>query len=310
MNPKILLVDDDADVLVTYAEILGDYGFDVQSARSRDEAVSALDTGGPWDVIVLDEKLRGPGGPATATELLAEIAGRAPEARTIVITGFATPELIRSAVAAGAWDYLQKEAPYLSLLLPLRVRHAVEAARERRLRKMEPAEIERELRQTWAAATASGLDANKKGRLLEETVALLFRTIPGLNELSVNRRGTAEEFDVVVTNDSNDAVIGKEGSFILVECKNWSRPVDPRELEYFRSKLRDRFKRARLGLLIGVAGFTRGVSEKLARWNNDAELVLLLDAADLTEWIDAADRVPWLKRRIQAAALRETSAGP
>ena len=91
MNPKILLIDDDPDMLTTYAEILEDHGFEVARALTREEAFRALDNDGPWDVIVLDEKLRGHGGPATATQMLSEIAGRAPAARTIVLTGFATP---------------------------------------------------------------------------------------------------------------------------------------------------------------------------------------------------------------------------
>lgn len=305
MNPKILIVDDDPDVIVTYEEILGDHGYDVASARSREEALTALDQRGPWDVVLLDEKLRGPGGPATATELLVEIASRAPEARTIVITGFATPQLIRSAIAAGAWDYLQKEAEYLSILLPVRVRHAVDAARERRLRKAAPAEVERELRQTWAAATEPGIDSHRKGRLLEETLLLLFRGIAGLNEVSVNRGGRAEEFDVVVTNESTDPILSKEGSFFLVECKNWSRPVDPKEVDYFRNKLKDRFTRVQLGVFVAAAGFTAGVRTKVDRWNNEPQLVLLVDGDDLTEWIDSDDRLVWLKRRVQAAVLRE-----
>ncbi len=305
MNPKILLVDDDSDVLQTYADILDDHGFDVQQARTREEALRTLDQDGPWDVIVLDEKLRGPGGPASATELLAEIAGRAPEARTIVITGFATPQLIRSALAAGAWDYLQKDASYLDLLLPTRVRHAVAAARERRLRGATQTDLERQLRQAWTAALEPGLDAQRKGRLLEETLYLLFRTIPGLNEVSMNRRAAAEELDLIVVNESTDPVLSKEGSFLLVECKNWSRPVTPTELEVFRAKLRDRFARSRLGLLVGVSGFTEGVTTKIARWTNEPQLVVLLDSDDLTAWIDAPDRTDWLKKRLLAAALRE-----
>lgn len=305
MNPKILLIDDDPDALLTYAEILGDHGFDVSKALTREAAVAALDEGGPWDVVVLDEYLRGPGGPATATELLLDISTRAPEARTIVISGFATQELVRTAMMAGAWDYLEKDSRYMSLLLPARVRHAVEAAQERRLRKIAPGELERELRQTWIDSQLGGLQAHKKGRLLEQTLSLLFRTIPGLNEVSVNRRGTAEEFDIVVTNDSTDPVMSKEGSFFLVECKNWSAKVDPKELDAFRTKLRDRFGRVRLGLLIGIGGFTEGVATKIARWSNETQLVVLLDAQDLSAWIEADDRVTWLKRKVQAATLRE-----
>lgn len=304
MNPKILLVDDDPEVLTVYEETLGDHGFSVERATTRKRALAALDEQGPWDVVILDEKLSGPGGPATATELLAEIGARAPEARTIVITGFATPQLVRSAIAAGAWDYLQKDPTFLKILLPLRVRHAVEAARERRLRRAGRGEVESELVRSWAAAREHGIPAARKGRLLEDTLALLLRTIPGLEEVNTQRRGAAEEFDVIVTNESTDPVLGKEGSFLLVECKNWSTPADANVLTLFREKLRDRFGRVRLGILVCVGGFTAGVDTRGARAVQDAPLVLCLDADALSEWIDAADRLAWLKRRLQAAVLR------
>lgn len=305
MNPKILVVDDEFPALEATTEILGDHGFEVTGVQTREAALQALSGQGPWDVVILDEFLRGNAGSATASELLAEIAVLAPEARTIVLTGYARPELVRTAIAAGAWDYLEKNANFLPLLLPLRVRNAVEAARERRLRKVEPSALEGELRMTWAQATRSGLDANQKGLLLEQTIVLLFRTIPGLNEVSTRRGGSAEEIDVVVENGATDPILSKEGSYILVECKSWSRPVGPPELEYFYSKMRDRHERVRLGLLIGISGFTEGVYTKLERRTSEPQTVLLLAREDLDAWIQAENRLSWLKQRLQRAILGE-----
>lgn len=304
MNPKILLVDDEPATLESYEDILSDHGFDTRRALSHEEAIVALETEGPWDVILLDEMLRGSGGSAMATSVLADIAARAPTARTIVITGFATPDLVRTALRAGAWDYLEKDARYLELLLPVRVRHAVEAARERSLRGVATGVIAAELQGAWAAARAPGLDAHRKGRLLEETALLLFRTMKGLDRAEVNLRGDAEEFDIVAPNESDDPILSKEGSFLLVECKNWSRPVDPVALDHFRAKLRDRFRRVQLGILIGVAGFTEGVRNKVASMNNEPQLILLVDGNDLNVWITAADPLAWLKERLRAAVLR------
>jgi hypothetical protein len=219
------------------------------------------------------------------------------------LTGFATPQQVQAAILAGAWDYMEKNAGFIDHLLPLRVRHAVEAARERRLRHMAPGEVERQLRESWRDALTES-NHQRKGRLLEETIQLLFRSIPGLHETALNKRSTSEEFDVVVTNNSTDPVLGKEGSFFLVECKNWSRSVEPEVLDYFRSKLKDRFGRCQLGILIGIAGFTRGVLDKLARWNNEPQLILLLDREAVASWLDATDRLSWLKNRIQQSALR------
>jgi CheY-like chemotaxis protein len=304
VNPKILVIDDDPDTIASYHDILDEHGFELSSARSRQEALTQLQNGGPWDVVLLDEKLSGPGGPASATALLLDIAGRAPEARTIVITGFATPQLVQTALQAGAWEYLEKDHQFLPLLLPLRVRHAVEAARERRISRMGRAEIEGELRRTWAEAQRSEQPAARRGRLLEETVCLLFRTMPGLEDARVNTRAPAEEFDVVAQNASQDEILRKEGPILLVECKNWSGTVTPVEYEYFRAKLRDRFQRATLGILLGMNGFTEGVDTKGARRSNERELILTLDRRDLDGWIDAPDRVAWLRERLFRAMLR------
>lgn len=305
MNPKILLIDDDPAVLLTYEETLGDVGLPVHKVTGHEEARAALRDDGPWDVVVLDEKVRGPGGPASAAAFLPEIASLDPAARTIVITGFATPALARAAVEAGAWDYLQKDAELLFTLLPLRVRNAVEAARERRLRGASPEEIERRLRETWERARRGEEDANTKGRLLEEALLLLFRTLPGLSNVTANRRGIAEEFDLVVRNESDDALLSKEGSFFLVECKNWSKKVGAPELTVFAEKLRARFGRVRLGILVAVGGFTEGVRTLIASRANESGLVVLIDGDELDGWISSADRLEWLKGRIEQAALRQ-----
>lgn len=303
MEPRILVVDDDPSMVQAYRDILEDHGFTLTAVHTREAALEILGREGPWDVVLLDEKLMGAGGPATAASTLLDIAALSPTARTVVITGFATPDLVRDAIQAGAWDYLEKDAPFVKLLLPLRVRHAVEAARERRL-GLDPHELEGELRRQWASVQSGRGTWQERGRWLEETICLLFRTIAGLEDARVNVRTGSEEFDVVVLNASRHPVLQKEGAIFLVECKNWSGKVGPKDLDYLRTKLGDRHGRATLGLLIGVGGFTAGVDEKLARSSNHAQLVVPIDGAALDAWINASDRTEWLVQRVRAAALR------
>jgi hypothetical protein len=257
-------------------------------------------------VVVLDEHLRGPGGPASAAELLALVASLSPEARSIVVTGYAEAGKIRAAIAAGAWDYLEKGAPHFDVLFPVRVRHAVEAARERRLRVLPPAEVEAELRRSWVEARSPDVDRHRKGRLLEQTLDLLFRSIPGLGQTTLNARAAREEFDLVVQNLSTDPLLSKEGSFFLVECKNTKAPQEHRSVQEFRSKVRLRHGRIRLGILVSVSGFTSGAREAHAVTANEDEVVLLISGEDLTAWIDAPDRSAWLRDRLQRTILRRT----
>lgn len=303
MKAKILVIDDDPEIVETYRDILGDAGFELQASHTQAEALALLDTDNDWDVILLDERLNGPGSASTAASMLPELGLRVPAAQVIVITGFAEPATMRAAFAANAWDYLQKDK-FLQILLPRRVSDAVVAARDRKLRWASTESLEKELRSAWAEAQQRDIDSNIKGRRLEQTMALLFRTLPGLTGVRTNLRNDVEELDLVITNESTDPILSKEGSYILVECKSWSRPVGPEVTAYFEKKVEERRGRARLGILLAMSGFTAGVDIKLSRAANKDLLLLLLDASDFSNWIATPDRIGWLKDRVQMAAMR------
>lgn len=305
MNPKILLVDDLDDVLDSYEDILRNQGYTLRRAKDRSTAVAALDQEGPWDVVLLDERLNGPGGGESAVTLLADITLRSPDARVIVITGYARKELVRAALSAGAWDYLQKDE-FVELLLPAKVRQAVDAALERRLRRASPASLESDLRAAWAESRTA-TNPQRKGAMLERTLRLLFHTLPGLERVRSNWRTDVEEIDLVVRNESTDPVLHRESGLWLVECKNWSRPVDPQTVTAFRAKLQDKHGRVRLGLFVAAGGFTRNVDPVLARMSHAPELVVVIDGDQLAAWIDAPDRIAWLKDRIEDSVLRAGS---
>lgn len=302
MNPRILLIDDADDILDTYEDLLGAGGYTFGRARSAAEALARLDAEGPWDVVLLDERLHGPGGGESATPLIAEIAARAPTAHVIVITGYARKELVASALAAGAWDYLQKDE-FLSLLLPVKVRQAMATALARRLARADRSEIDTALRERWAACRAE-TDRLRKGGLLEQTLKLLFHTLPGLEHVTSNWRTESEELDLVVRNESPDPVLSKEGSFWIVECKNWSKRVDPDQVRVLRDKLRARHGRTPFGILVAAGGFTKNVATVLQQQSNTSELIVTLDGDQLDAWIHTPDRVAWLKERVQNAVLR------
>jgi CheY-like chemotaxis protein len=302
MKPKVLLVDDDADILDSYEDLLRRGGYTFGRARTRDDALHLAETEGPWDVALIDERLSGPAGPEGAASLVTELTHRAPEVCAIVITGYARVELVRAALAAGAWDYLQKDE-LVQLLLPQKVDQAVSVARARRLTWASGPDLERQLRATWDAARAC-VEPREKGRLLEETLRLLFRTLPGLDYVRSNWRNDAEELDLVVRNDSTDRQLGREGNLWLVECKNWTSKVDPREIDVLRAKLRNRYGRVRLGFLVATGGFTKNVAPTIQSQASEPELVVPIDGDQLAAWIAAPDRVGWLKDRLDAATMR------
>ena len=140
----------------------------------------------------------------------------------------------------------------------------------------------------WTQMT-SETNAHRKGRLLEDLMELLLKSIPGF-VVKNRRRGLDEELDLIVRNESSDPFWSKESSYILVECKNWSRPCDPKELSHFVDKLRSRFDRATLGFFVAAGGFTKGFHAWLGKRRESNHLVVPIDRADLQRLVEASDR--------------------
>lgn len=294
MNPvgRVLVIDDEQDIITTYREMLAEEGLECEAARTHDEALVALRQSA-WAVVLLDQRLRGHADRDSGLDLLQVIRREAPYAKVIVVTGYADNDAVRRAFADGAWDYLQK-GPALDALLRVKVRNAMEIWRERALAALSHKQRETEIRDTWKAAR-SEKDANKKGALLETLLLMLFRSVPGFEYAAANRENELEEIDVIVQNGSVDPVWQKEGTYLLVECKNWSSPVGVDQLNLFQLKVERRFGRATLGFFVALGGFASTV--KIEEWTRRAgeSLVVLLDSDDLDALIEASDRNAKLK---------------
>lgn len=101
---RLLLVDDEEQFVKNMARILKVRGFDVSTAFSGYEAVDAIESGGEFDVIVLDVKMPVMDG----VETLKEIKKRLPDTQVIMLTGHATLSSGTQAMREGAFDYLMK----------------------------------------------------------------------------------------------------------------------------------------------------------------------------------------------------------
>ena len=107
---------------------------------------------------------------------------------------------------------------------------------------------------------------------------------------------------VLVQNSSTDPFWQREGSYLLIECKNWSSPVGVPELKLFRQKIEDRFGRSTLGFLIAMNGYTE--TTKIEEWTRRGgqSLVVLLTREDLDALVATRDRSAKLKE-FQARAV-------
>ena len=102
-NIKILIVDDDEVVRLSYLRSLADSHRNVESARDGNEAMRAIKQKA-FDVVLLDLRMPGVDG----MEVLKAIKDKWPETEVVVITGYPSIETAKEAVRLGAYDYLAK----------------------------------------------------------------------------------------------------------------------------------------------------------------------------------------------------------
>jgi len=108
VESRILIVDDDPQTLKLFSRILTKGGYHVTIEQSGEKAISVLDTGGPFDLMVLDLCMPKPDG----FEILKEVRAQYPGLRTLVISGFMGGALLTASELLGATATLNKaDAP-------------------------------------------------------------------------------------------------------------------------------------------------------------------------------------------------------
>lgn len=298
---RILLVDDDPSFVALYRYRLLSEGYLVEVATTFSEAVSRLELGG-LDIVLVDQRLEGSEGPDRGLDLVAEVYRRAPLAKTILVTAYATERAVARAFQDGAYDYLEK-GPIFRVLLLAKLRNAMEALRSLHYGGLSTAEVEHLIRDCWESLGVEP-DPYRKGKLLEDLLVLLLKTIPGFRHASARRRNEDEEIDVVVRNESTDPFwMNERTSYILVECKNWTRKVGAAEMRSFLWKLARKYNRARLGIFIAPSGFTGPLKADLRGERRDDVLVLLLGEKELRTLVLSTDRSAFLKELHERAVL-------
>lgn len=287
---RILVVDDDRKIADRLSEWLVQRGYEVVTSYDEKDALQKLESvsSSHFQVILLDSKLVGEEGGHVGVEMLGQVLNLAPTIRPIIITGYADPDAIERAFRSGAHDYVEKGQRWdiFSTLLLAKIRNALAPVREARLAALTNGSREVELGKLWHAVTTE-THKQKKGRALEDLLCLLFRSIPGLEDIQQNNRSQGEEIDLVVTNRSNDPFWKKESTIFLVECKNWMTPVDPTEIDRFFEKMRRRYGRCKLGFFVAPEGFTKGARDDVRDRRREDAVCALLTRPDLERLIQA-----------------------
>ncbi len=115
MDPIVLLVDDDGNLLHGLVRILRRQPFQLYTARSGEEAVAIIKAR-PVDVLVTDHRMPGISG----NDLVAWVAKHAPDVMRIVLTGHATTDGVIRAVNEGrVFQYFRKPCSEVDLAIAI-----------------------------------------------------------------------------------------------------------------------------------------------------------------------------------------------
>jgi DNA-binding response OmpR family regulator len=101
---KVLIIDDEAHIREMMRLTLETAGYEVADAADGEQGLREFGRAGGYDVVVLDQKMPGIDGLETLRRLLA----RAPSARVVMVTAFASVELAVDAMRLGATNFLRK----------------------------------------------------------------------------------------------------------------------------------------------------------------------------------------------------------
>ena len=115
---KILIVDDEPHIRQMMRLTLEAAGHQVHEAADGQAGLDRFGDGRAYDVVLLDQRMPGLDG----LETLRQIKVRAPEARVVMITAYASIELAVDAMRLGATDFVRKP------LTPETLRSATAAA--------------------------------------------------------------------------------------------------------------------------------------------------------------------------------------
>ena len=104
MSQRTLIIDDEPHVRRMMRLTLETAGYEVGEAADGPQGLAAFGDVATWDVVLLDQKMPGIEG----LEVLRRLKERAPTARVIMVTAFASIALAVEAMKLGATDFMRK----------------------------------------------------------------------------------------------------------------------------------------------------------------------------------------------------------
>jgi DNA-binding NtrC family response regulator len=146
-NARLLLIDDDHQVLESMADWLRSQGYELDTARSCAEAFEACEAAA-YDLAMVDVRL----GEDDGFDFLEQSLRRWPATQVLMMTGYGTGDMAIDAVRAGAFDFLTKPLIDEELLM------AIERALSQRKVLAENSQLKAELDRHYGMGNIVGQD--------------------------------------------------------------------------------------------------------------------------------------------------------
>jgi PAS domain S-box-containing protein len=179
-NNRVLIVDDDPNLLRSLSDILGLQDFEVLTASDGKSAIRKAEADS-IEAALIDLNLTDMPG----LDVLSEIKRVSPDTECMLLTGYASQETAIEAVNRGAFAYFQK--PYDIDALILAIHRAIEK------RQSQIALAISEARHQMVAELASDyvfeMDVDEKGDLTNSWISESFARITGYTSEEVDQRG-------------------------------------------------------------------------------------------------------------------------
>jgi two-component system response regulator AtoC len=298
VGARVLVVDDEENLRLVLRTLLRKHGYEVEVAKSAEDALGRLDAFDP-DFVIADVRMPGMSG----IDLVKELSARASEATAIVMSAYGSVELAIEAMKAGAYDYVSKPFKQDEVLLSLR------KAEEREALKRENRALKEAVRKK-----------HELGEMLGKSQAMreVFRTIEKVAEykttvLVTGESGTGKE---LVARALHRLSPRKDAPFVAVNCG--AIPEALLESELFGHKRgaftdatadkRGLFEEADTGTLFldEIGELPLALQVKLLRVLQESTLRRLGDTKDKTVDVRVvAATVRDLRREVEAGRFRE-----
>ena len=104
LKKRVLIVDDEPDVLGVLAEIVDSFGYDVAARADAESALAFVRSGQPVDLVLTDLSLPGMSG----LDLLTEIKRLLPCVPVIMLTAHGSVETFIQTQSRGIFEYVNK----------------------------------------------------------------------------------------------------------------------------------------------------------------------------------------------------------